>query len=316
MTDTILVLSSPTDGEAELVRNSLMRCNSTRTVWIDLADFPLHLDVDVSGPPWAGQIRTTMGVVDLSEICGILYRRPTQYLMPQGMSAKNRRFAIGEARVGLGGLLSGLHCRWLNHPARVADAELKPNQLRIAHAVGLETPRTLFTNTPAATHRFAEEIAKPIVYKTLTGLDVERDGEPLLVFTTVVDRNDIDDSVRVTIHQFQEQVTKGYDLRVTMVGDRCFAVAIQTDPRRSAIDFRTDYASATYRPVDLEVALQKRLRAYLDYFQLGFGAFDLVVEPNGRAVFLECNANGQWGWIQDETGLPISDAMADYLIGV
>ncbi|MGH3889570.1 MAG: hypothetical protein ACRDYA_24270 [Egibacteraceae bacterium] len=31
---------------------------------------------------------------------------------------------------------------------------------------------------------------------------------------------------------------------------------------------------------------------------------------------LECNANGQFGWLEAETGLPITAAMADLLIGV
>ncbi|MGH3800408.1 MAG: hypothetical protein ACRDTD_09805 [Pseudonocardiaceae bacterium] len=30
---------------------------------------------------------------------------------------------------------------------------------------------------------------------------------------------------------------------------------------------------------------------------------------------LECNPNGQWAWIEDETGLPISSALADALEG-
>ncbi len=31
---------------------------------------------------------------------------------------------------------------------------------------------------------------------------------------------------------------------------------------------------------------------------------------------IECNANGQFGWLEAETGLPITAAMADLLIGV
>ena len=32
-------------------------------------------------------------------------------------------------------------------------------------------------------------------------------------------------------------------------------------------------------------------------------------------VFLEINPNGQWGWIQSRTGLPIAEALADLLAG-
>jgi len=30
--------------------------------------------------------------------------------------------------------------------------------------------------------------------------------------------------------------------------------------------------------------------------------------------FLECNPVGQWGWLVEETGLPIADAIADELV--
>ena len=50
--------------------------------------------------------------------------------------------------------------------------------------------------------------------------------------------------------------------------------------------------------------------------QLGlcYGAIDMVVTPDGRYVFLEINPNGQYLWIEEETGLPISDAICDLLM--
>jgi len=45
-----------------------------------------------------------------------------------------------------------------------------------------------------------------------------------------------------------------------------------------------------------------------------FGAIDLVLHPERGYVFLEINPNGQWGWIEDFTGLPIAAAFADLLV--
>ena len=47
---------------------------------------------------------------------------------------------------------------------------------------------------------------------------------------------------------------------------------------------------------------------------LNFGCFDFIVTPSGEYVFLECNPNGQWLWVELETGLPISQAIAEFLI--
>ena len=39
--------------------------------------------------------------------------------------------------------------------------------------------------------------------------------------------------------------------------------------------------------------------------RLNFGCFDVVVSKSGQPVFLECNPNGQWLWVENMTGLEI-----------
>ena len=50
-------------------------------------------------------------------------------------------------------------------------------------------------------------------------------------------------------------------------------------------------------------------------FGLRYGAIDLIVTPEGRIVFLELNPTGQYLWIEQATGLPISLALAELLAG-
>ena len=45
-----------------------------------------------------------------------------------------------------------------------------------------------------------------------------------------------------------------------------------------------------------------------------YGAFDFAITDDFW-YFLECNANGQFGWLEAETGLPITAAIADLLLG-
>lgn len=44
-----------------------------------------------------------------------------------------------------------------------------------------------------------------------------------------------------------------------------------------------------------------------------YGALDFVVQPNGNWTFLEINAGGQFGFIEDETGAPLTAQLADLL---
>ncbi|EHN79257.1 hypothetical protein SMCF_1177 [Streptomyces coelicoflavus ZG0656] len=79
------------------------------------------------------------------------------------------------------------------------------------------------------------------------------------------------------------------------------------------MDWRTDYASLTYRPTTVPEAVRRRATAFMDHFGLTFGAFDFIVTTKGAWRFLEANANGQWHWIEQETSLPIARSIADLL---
>ncbi|WP_331765738.1 hypothetical protein [Embleya sp. NBC_00896] len=55
--------------------------------------------------------------------------------------------------------------------------------------------------------------------------------------------------------------------------------------------------------------------AMLDVLGLPYGAFDFVITPTGEWVVLEVNPSGQYGLVEQATGLPITAAIADYLEG-
>lgn len=51
----------------------------------------------------------------------------------------------------------------------------------------------------------------------------------------------------------------------------------------------------------------------MNHFGLVYGAFDFAVDAVGTWWTLECNPAGQYGFIEDATGLPITAALADVL---
>ena len=46
---------------------------------------------------------------------------------------------------------------------------------------------------------------------------------------------------------------------------------------------------------------------------LVFGAIDLALQ-DGKYYFLEINPTGEWGWLVDQAGLPIDEAIAEALL--
>jgi len=64
----------------------------------------------------------------------------------------------------------------------------------------------------------------------------------------------------------------------------------------------------------LPAEIERKLRRLVAAQGLNFGAIDMVLTPDGRYVFLELNPNGQFLWMEDLMGLPMSDAMCDLLL--
>jgi hypothetical protein len=52
----------------------------------------------------------------------------------------------------------------------------------------------------------------------------------------------------------------------------------------------------------------------MKHYSLRFASFDLIVTPDGREIFLEMNPASQFLWIEQLTGMPITDAIIDELI--
>lgn len=308
---TVLVLSCYEDEAARMVVDQL-RAYPFDTVWFDTADFPLAAELTAfPGSSALGTLQTRNGVVDLDDVVSVLYRRPAQFQMPPGMVDEHRVFARVEARQGFGGVLTGIEARWVNHPSAIAAGNFKPKQLDVAASVGMNVPRTLVTNSPEQAQKFACDVGRTLIYKVFEPPTLP---DQKVIFTSVVDPDELTDpSIGLTAHLFQEQIPKEFDARITVIGDACFGVAIHSESSAARIDFRADYDSVTYRPLPLPGELPHQLRAYLDRFGLAFGAFDFAVTTEGQYYFLECNPNGQWGWLEDETGIPMAEAFAKYL---
>lgn len=72
----------------------------------------------------------------------------------------------------------------------------------------------------------------------------------------------------------------------------------------------------TYEAIDCPAGIADRVHAFLSAAGLTYRAFDFIVTADTEDyVFLECNAAGQWGWLAQECGLPVAEAIAGELIG-
>lgn len=310
-TGPVLVVTNTDDPTTDLVIDEL-HGRGVPVVRFDSGDFPATLSFAATittEDGVAGTLTTPSRTADLSHARSLYYRRPSGFTFPH-LDEQTARFAVTQARYGLGGVMASLPgCLYVNHPHRIGDAEFKPSGLVAAAAAGFRLPPTLITSNPDAARSFIKRYG-PVIYKPLSApLYRDEDDVSCTVKVAEVRADEIDDAVAGTAHLFQQRIDKTADARVTVIGDHPFTVRIDS----GLLDWRTDYGKLTYTPVAPPPGVTAALYCYLAHFGLVFGCFDFAIDREGQWWFLECNPSGQWAWLEPETGLPLVAAMADLL---
>jgi len=308
--DVVLVVADATDPTADRVC-AVLAARAARFFRFDTADVPqrLRLRAELGTTSWHGELVSAEDRVDLDEVGAVYVRRPRAFEPPAHLSAIECRYALGGILASLGGV------RWCNMPAHSADAAYKPKQLRDFRACGLATPPTVITNDAQVVREFAEQVGVVICKPVAVGV-VRTGGGTQVVYTRRVSAQELKHltGVDYSAHLFQAYVEALFSVRLTVVGNRFFAVRIDAGSDRARIDWRSDYAALSCRVIDTPPDIRAGVAAYLKMAGLAFGAFDFGVSTEGWWAY-ECNAEGQVGWLEAETGIPISEAIADFLLG-
>jgi ATP-grasp ribosomal peptide maturase len=308
---TVLVATEDEDATADLVIAELNRRRVPVLRFDPGRDLPatVGLAARLGQDGWEGTLTVRDRAADLAEVRSLYHRRPSPFV-PMAGEGQAARFAAGENRRGLGGVLAALpRCRYLSHPSAIARAEYKPAQLAVALDVGLLVPRTVITNDLLEAQAFTA--ARPTIYKPLHAGAYDVDGEPAGIWAGPVRPHQLDDAVGHCAHLFQAQVHKVADIRAVVVGQEAFCVRITAPP--GVVDWRAEYKNLSYASVDCPQDTRHALLRFLDSFDLAYGAFDFAVTEDGSWWFLECNPNGQWAWLEAATGLPLTHAITDLL---
>ena len=148
----------------------------------------------------------------------------------------------------------------------------------------------------------------------------ENNGVDYVLYTQSLQSGELDtipeEAFLQTVSFVQEYVPKDFELRVTVVDETVFATKINSQDLpedKGKIDWRQGYDSG----LDLEEyrlpeSICKQCSTLVHAMGLNFGCIDLIAKPDGELVFLECNPNGQWLWVELATGQKISEAIADF----
>ncbi len=312
----ILIVSNSDDDHAQAVMQSLQRRKDVPAHLLDLSRFPqeLHLSMDFQeGTDLVqGWFRNDRDVVPVSDCSVVWWRRPQPFSMHEDLSDRTHlNFALSECYEAVNGLWLTLPATWVNHPTRDEEAARKPYQLRVAREVGFEIPRTRITSDPAAAREFAESLGfSRTIYKAFTGT------EQAWRETRVLQEDEVAllDDVQFAPVIFQEYIPAQLDLRITVIGDEIYPSAIHSADMAYQADYRMDLSDARVEVFTLPSEIQRLVRTYMERLGLLYGAIDIRVTPEGRYVFLEINPSGQWLFMEQRTGAPMTEAFTSLLV--
>src|SRR6185503_15204514 len=174
------------------------------------------------------------------------------------------------------------------------------------------------TNDPAAARQFFAETDGQTVAKLLRPLEISMDAANSFVYTNRVREEDLGgaEALRHSPMVFQELIPKAFELRVAYVAGKTFAGALDaTGTSRGHTDWRRAAPEeCRWQKAQLPTEVTTSLQVLMSELGLVFGAIDLICTPKGEYMFLEVNPGGEWGMLERDLGLPISDAIAEALL--
>jgi glutathione synthase/RimK-type ligase-like ATP-grasp enzyme len=318
----VLIVTSKDDAHADHI---ITLCNvrgwSERVVRLNTEDFVKNCQVSFDGSNFQVAIKDSERVLGSNEIRAVWYRRPKDF----DLSSENDAYVADYIRQQSTACLRGLYfcCHdtaiWVNPLPSLHRSRNKLQQLQIAHQLGLNPPRTIVTNNWQDARAFCSDIEK-VCTKSLDEPNFILDGHIYPFFTRVLEKREIFEN-RESIERcpvlFQEYIDKMFDIRVCVIGEDIFAFEIHSQEHDLSVhDFRgvaPDFLKHT--PHKLPGSVEARIRRFMQRQGLIFSAMDFVLSRKGTYHFLENNPNGQWLWLEQITGVPLSKSMLRLLFG-
>jgi glutathione synthase/RimK-type ligase-like ATP-grasp enzyme len=255
--------------------------------------------------------------IQLEDISAIWLRRLVQPEVSNNFSNKEARiFAEQEENFMLRWLVDSFSCSIIDREADIIKARNKFTQLQLAKDIGLQIPPTLVTNDPFAARQFVDEY-KHVAIKSIAGYGRRLENGFEAIYTHIVTPEIFKkfDSIRFAPVCLQQYINKKFELRITVVGEKIFACRLNSQQSsKTKIDWRKGNVFIEHSKYSIEPDVETKILKMMRYFHIHFAAFDFIMTPNDELVFLEMNPGGQFVWIEELTGMPITDALIDELL--
>lgn len=207
---------------------------------------------------------------------------------------------------------------WVSDYYAILRAENKVWQLDLANRLGLRVPDTIITSSTESARKFIRDNQEVIVkFQSVSAPHGEGFSALASMKITTADFKDIQ-GLSLAPAIFQQLIKPKADVRVTVVGEKVFAALIE-DPGVEEVGEIRDWRLAhllgrsSFAKYAISNEASRLCVRLVKAMGLQFGALDFVLDHNNQLWFLEINSNGQWAFIEEDTGLSIGKAIAELL---
>jgi glutathione synthase/RimK-type ligase-like ATP-grasp enzyme len=241
----------------------------------------------------------------------VWWRRPSGVTIPAVVvDPQAKRHIVSSHDSLLNAFIYSLGDRVVNTLRSSIEADEKATQIQAAVVANLLVPDTLISNDFGKICDFCsqhdEVVVKPLtntygcfpVARVVSLAAIESSRQPIELCPAI----------------YQRVVRDAIDLRVTVVGKKIFVARIaKNNPQAiSHIDWRLD-ASHECCTDTIPDEYANRLLGLMEMLGLQYGAIDIRRTPDGELFFLEVNTSGQYLWVEVDTKMQISAAIASLL---
>lgn len=252
---------------------------------------------------------------DLKGFKSVYYRRPE---IPKFDSTQlndtEQKFLSRECWKTIEGLCKLLSTAfWISPLSAIREAENKIWQLKVAKEIGFCIPDSTITNTPSRYNIFMDRNNHDCVVKALSSAKLGKESDEV-AFTHKLEQSYDEQTIKLCPSYLQQYIHRDYDVRVIVIGTEVYAFSIRlADGNTDFIDWRAEEAPLKYEHVVIPEDVSRMCQCLVKKMNLSFGAIDLIKGIDGNYYFLEINPNGQWAWLEAETGVRLSDKIVDLL---
>lgn len=208
---------------------------------------------------------------------------------------------------------------WVNSIDNIHKAENKFRQLNLAKQIKFKIPDYIISNNKYDLENFIDKYESAIIKSMYQGIYKDQEEKVLGFYANKITKNHLkfltEDDNPILI---QNYIEKEYEVRLNYVDGNFLACKIESQKSNiSSTDWRRyDLPNTPYKIIDVPYYIKNKTNKFMKHLNLRFGAFDFIVDNNFDWYFLEINPMGQYLWIEELTGLPITSSLKELLLKI